>query len=654
MIGDVISGRYELLAALGEGGFGQTWRALDRATGGEVALKVLALDRAKDWKSVELFEREANVLRALDHPRIPAYIDSFEVDQPDGSRTFYLAQQLAPGRDLEHLVKVESWHPTTDELLSLARDILELLVYLHDRHPPVVHRDIKPHNILRAPDGEVSLVDFGAVKRSLSGPTGGSTVVGTFGYMAPEQFRGAAHPQTDLFGLGATLVFLLTHTDPAKLPTRKLAIDLDEATPHIDPNLKRWLGRLLEPDYEERFGSAREALDALSLRGDATTAPAEPTEEPAPSDGARADTSATPRATPDDPGWDASQRAGTPGCAIFAVISLIASVVIGATFAAAYLPYVLAVGWIFFAICVAVGLSPDDDLNHPRAKFLTARANIVSGFVSSLPAVIYSALLLHDVGVSAAFGANIASALLAFTITWLFASDWRGWRQQLTLERQLGGELPMPEAETAPTLEFRMDRTSEPISFSRAQSFSPLVWLHLAALSGAFGGALELLGTSAPNDVWAAGAGIFGVASLVIAIITAIRNRASRTSMSLSSFGDLRATLLGDEHPVMRRDHIERITVKLDPHHSDLQSYVVRARVTLIDAHEPITIFEVEEKSRVMATSLALILRQELWGWLASGTRDEVVFDFSQVRELTESSEGESITWEQERGVSAW
>ena len=209
----IVAGRYRLEHKLGEGGFGSTWSAIELDTEQRVALKQLDVRRAKDWKSLELFEREAQVLRGLSHPAIPSYFDSFEAEDEDGAEgaCFYLAQALAPGQALTDWVE-DGWRPSGEELFELADQLLDVLIYLHELHPPVVHRDIKPHNILRDEHGAVSLVDFGSVKSTLDGDqTGGSTVVGTFGYMAPEQFRGHADPRTDLYGLGATLIYVMTH-----------------------------------------------------------------------------------------------------------------------------------------------------------------------------------------------------------------------------------------------------------------------------------------------------------------------------------------------------------------------------------------------------------------------------------------------------------
>lgn len=261
-VGTVVGDRYRLLGVLGKGGSGLTYRAQDITTGDRVALKELSLRGLGDWKKLELFEREARVLATLDHPAIPNYVDYFQVDTPD-NRLFYIAQALAEGDTLAEQVAAGA-HFGETEVKRVAQDLLRVLKYLHRLNPPIIHRDIKPQNLIRRDDGAVFLVDFGAVQavyRQVA--TFGSTVVGTYGYMAPEQFRGQAYPATDLYGLGATLLYLLTHQDPGELPQTRLKIDFyDHVT--VSDDFADWLDGLIEPLVEDRFSSAAAALSALT------------------------------------------------------------------------------------------------------------------------------------------------------------------------------------------------------------------------------------------------------------------------------------------------------------------------------------------------------------------------------------------------------
>ncbi len=258
--GDCIAQRYQIIRILGSGGTGTTYAAQDPKTGQKVALKALSLVGMTDWKVLELFEREAKVLSRLNHPAIPKYLDYFQVETSQNC-WFYLVQKLAPGTSLARLVK-QGWQPDDATLRNIARQILEILDYLHNLTPPIIHRDINPQNIILDQKGNVFLVDFGAVQNVYRNTlTQGSTVVGTYGYMAPEQFRGQAYITSDLYGLGATLLFLVTRRSPADLPQHRLKIDVRAQVQSKE--LANWLEKMLEPVAEDRFTSAQEALIAL-------------------------------------------------------------------------------------------------------------------------------------------------------------------------------------------------------------------------------------------------------------------------------------------------------------------------------------------------------------------------------------------------------
>src|SRR5690606_14302015 len=140
-----------------------------------------------------LFERETRVLKNLRHPCIPRYIASFE-SEPG---VFNLVMERKPGASLRAIAT--RVHFTDRELRDVLGRVLDILEHLHGRTPPVIHRDIKPANMVRDAKGNIALVDFGGVRDALR-ENGGSTVIGTFGYMAPEQLHGQATPATDIYG----------------------------------------------------------------------------------------------------------------------------------------------------------------------------------------------------------------------------------------------------------------------------------------------------------------------------------------------------------------------------------------------------------------------------------------------------------------------
>ncbi len=257
----IIAEKYRIIGKLGQGGVGITYAAIDLNSNQKVALKALSLRLTTEWKKIELFEREAKTLSGLNHPGIPRYIDYFQVDT-DQDRCFYIAQQLAPGKSLAQLIE-NGWKPNEAQVRHIAYQLLEILAYLQSLLPATIHRDIKPQNIILQKNGRVFLVDFGAVQNTYHHTvTGGSTVVGTYGYMAPEQFRGKAVLSTDLYGLGTTLLFLLTQKFPSDLPRHKLKIKFRDRV-SISTEFADWLEKIVEPAIEDRFHSAKDALSAL-------------------------------------------------------------------------------------------------------------------------------------------------------------------------------------------------------------------------------------------------------------------------------------------------------------------------------------------------------------------------------------------------------
>ena len=162
--GEIIGDRYRVEDILGKGSSGITYRVEDIVSQQPIALKVLSLNRLKDWKQIELFKREAEVLASLEHPAIPEYLDYFQIDTAD-NKAFYLAQAIAPGKSLAYWV-TRGWRTTKAEVKEIAKQILSVLIYLHSLDPPVIHRDLKPENIICSQDGTIFLVDFGGVKNT--------------------------------------------------------------------------------------------------------------------------------------------------------------------------------------------------------------------------------------------------------------------------------------------------------------------------------------------------------------------------------------------------------------------------------------------------------------------------------------------------------
>lgn len=257
----VLQGRYQLKQKLGQNASRQTWLAVDLATQPHqlVIVKLLAFGDEVQWDDLKLFEREAQVLKHLNHPQIPNYRDYFCIN--DKLLWFGLVQQYIPGSSLKELLH-QGKRFTEQQVRQISVELLNILVYLHELNPPVLHRDIKPSNLILGEDDQVYLVDFGAVQHKAAKEGATFTVVGTYGYAPMEQFGGRAVPASDLYALGATLIHLLTGTVPADLPQRNLQIQFAERV-SSSSTMVCWLQHLSEPALERRFSTARLALAAL-------------------------------------------------------------------------------------------------------------------------------------------------------------------------------------------------------------------------------------------------------------------------------------------------------------------------------------------------------------------------------------------------------
>ena len=262
--GSVIADRYEIIRQLGQGSFARTLLARDRELDRPVALKVLRPRDAPDLKAFELFEREAQVLRDLRHPAIPA-IHAFLRASWNGSDAAFLVMEYIEGTSFAELIEHRR-HLEPELVLHLLLELLGVLDYLHSRMPPVLHRDIKPANIIVRPGDAPALVDFGAVRNVFRGPDEhGSTIVGTYGYMPYEQYMGQASPASDLFALGATFLHLITGRAPPQFLGASGRLEIP-AELQCDEPLRSVLSRMLASAPAERFQSAREVRAALVAR----------------------------------------------------------------------------------------------------------------------------------------------------------------------------------------------------------------------------------------------------------------------------------------------------------------------------------------------------------------------------------------------------
>lgn len=257
-----LAGRFALERQLGAGAFGKTYLARDLELSREVALKLFDPRHAtSDWKARELFEREASVLRALRHQGVPEVFDFLHVEH-DGRQHALLVMEFVDGVSVQRMID-EQHTLAPEDALHLFLELLNVLEYLHARVPPILHRDIKPTNIIVRPSGTPVLVDFGSVRNVfMHEDEGGSTIVGTYGYMPYEQYMGQATPSSDLYALAATFLHLMTGRAPRDFVGHSGAIEVPAKMPG-DARMVAALQRMLRRAPGERFASAREVRQAI-------------------------------------------------------------------------------------------------------------------------------------------------------------------------------------------------------------------------------------------------------------------------------------------------------------------------------------------------------------------------------------------------------
>ncbi|MBX9690559.1 MAG: serine/threonine protein kinase [Candidatus Obscuribacterales bacterium] len=252
------NGNYTVLKKAGVGGQGTVYLAQSNKQKDKdiVVLKEFVLPIYPDLRvrksAAERFQKEAEMLGRLQHHQIAVFLDMFIEDH-----RAYLVLEHVNGCTLKELVEKQGPLPEK-ELLRIAKQITEILVYLHGQSPPVIHRDLTPDNIMLAEDGTVKLIDFSVAQELSSGVTG--SVVGKPNYISPEQFRGKATTQSDIYSLGATLYFLLCAKDPAPISVLHPKRDIEELSDEID----EIIGRCTQLESTKRYENAELVLKALN------------------------------------------------------------------------------------------------------------------------------------------------------------------------------------------------------------------------------------------------------------------------------------------------------------------------------------------------------------------------------------------------------
>jgi beta-lactam-binding protein with PASTA domain len=263
LIGSLFDGRYQILKRLGAGGMATVYLAEDQELGRQVAIKILNTKHSSDEQFVERFRREASSAAGLNHPNIVAIYDRGEAEG-----TYYIAMEVIQGRSLKELLLTRGASPIS-VAIAYTRQILAALRFAH-RHG-IVHRDIKPHNIIVDDEGRVKVTDFGIAHAGASQMTEVGSIIGTAQYLSPEQARGTpVDARSDLYSVGVVLYELLTGDvpfsgdTPVEIAMRHLSTIPDPPSsrrPEVTPDLDAVVLRALAKDPDDRYQSADE-MDA--------------------------------------------------------------------------------------------------------------------------------------------------------------------------------------------------------------------------------------------------------------------------------------------------------------------------------------------------------------------------------------------------------
>lgn len=271
--------RYSIQQTLGARLGRRTLLGYDHSRNSQVVIKYLCFEDPLQPSDIRRFRQEIAVLKKINHPAIPTYLDDFAIDA-HGYRGLMLVQDYIEGESLYALLDAQRLF-SEYEVRTLACQILAILEYLHSQQPSIIHRDIKPSSLVLSHGSssvldKVYLVDFGLVQQSDETQTIADEPIlisGTPGYRPPEQLGDRAVPATDLYSLGATLVHLATGQHPTTLPQRGLRLLFGSELGHMSRPLKSWLRWLTQPKQHKRPASAQAALHGLE-QADKIFAPA--------------------------------------------------------------------------------------------------------------------------------------------------------------------------------------------------------------------------------------------------------------------------------------------------------------------------------------------------------------------------------------------
>lgn len=257
-IGSVIDGKYKILNVVGKGGMSVVYLAMNERANKQWAIKEVRKDGMQSFEVVKQnLVAETDLLKKLNHPHLPSIIDVIDCDD-----TFLIVMDYIEGNPLSKALET-SGAQNQDDVIEWAKQLCDVLGYLHSRKPPIIYRDMKPSNVMLEPDGNVMLIDFGTAREFKYSSVADTTCLGTQGYAAPEQFggHGQTDARTDIYCLGATMYHLVTGHNPATPPYEMYPIR--QWNPMLSSGLEEIILKCTQRNPEDRYQSCAELLYAL-------------------------------------------------------------------------------------------------------------------------------------------------------------------------------------------------------------------------------------------------------------------------------------------------------------------------------------------------------------------------------------------------------
>ena len=257
-IGSLVDGKYKVLRVVGKGGMSVVYQAVNEKANKIWAIKEVRKDGTQNFEVVKQnLIAETDMLKRFNHPNLPSIIDVIDTDD-----SFLIVMDYIEGNSLSKAIET-SGAQSQEDVIEWAKQLCDVLGYLHSQNPPIIYRDMKPANVMLKPDGNISLIDFGTAREFKSSSVEDTTCLGTQGYAAPEQYggHGQTDARTDIYCLGATMYHLITGHNPSTPPYEMYPIR--QWNPMLSSGLEEIITKCTQRNPNDRYQSCAELLYAL-------------------------------------------------------------------------------------------------------------------------------------------------------------------------------------------------------------------------------------------------------------------------------------------------------------------------------------------------------------------------------------------------------